>query len=162
MFHWMNPVRCINGAKDKLAASAALCLLVGTPSPARAGDMDALGAIVIGFYVYVALSIAAGAFAFWKGRHIENRRLRALVRYVILVLLFTPIPMQQSDGATQFMPAFLFVPASKFNAGMSHAPDGPFHHPVLLAYGIVLTLGIPLLMAWVAIGEGQRRRLSEP
>jgi hypothetical protein len=124
--------------------------------------MDALGAIFIGFYVYVGLAIAVGAIAFWQCRRIAHRRLRALVRFGILVLLFTPIPMQENDGATQFVLAFLFVPGSMINGGMRHAPDGLFHHPVLLAYGVVLMLGVPLVMAWVGIGERQRRRASGP
>lgn len=145
-----------------IAVLAGFCLLAGYPSPARAGDMDALGAVFIAYFVYVGLAIAGGAIAFRQCRHIENRRLRALVRFGILVVLFTPIPLQQGDGSTQFMLAFLFVPASKLTGTMTSQMHGPFHYPVLLAYGIVLLLGIPLVMAWVGLGERQRRRSADP
>ena len=162
MRHLINPVRCGRCPTRAIAALAGMCLLAGYPCAARAGDMDALGAVYIAFFVVVGLAIVGGAIALRQCRHIDNRRLRALVRFVIVVLLFTPIPLQQGDGSTQFMLAFLFVTSSTLTGATTSHLRGPFHYPVLLAYGVVLLLGIPLVMAWVGIGERHRRRSADP
>jgi len=145
------------------ATLIAFLIFAGYAPPARAGDMDALGGVIIAFFAYCGLVIVVGAIAFYQCRRIDNRRLRALVRFVILVVLFTPVPLQQANGDTKFLAAFLLLPSRLINGGMYSRPvEGILSHPVLLAYGIVLMLGIPLLMAWVGLGERQERRRADP
>jgi hypothetical protein len=142
-------------------------ILLAVSSDAYAGDMDAVGIVIIVVYGAIGAILVGSVAALWACKYIVNVRLRTLVRLLIVVSMYTPIPHYDAErGATSVAPAFLSALQSSlfsvFAGSGNHSPAhaGPFSHPFALAYGVVLLLSIPLLMLWVHIGEGYRDRAS--
>jgi hypothetical protein len=131
---------------------AAVALSLCAPS-VFAGDMDAVGYAAIAFLVYAGVVIAATIVALWMCKRIAEPRVRALVRLLIVVFLYTPVPYPVLTGQTQVLPAFMLVVSAN-----NYVPrDGILSHPVVLAYAIALLLWLPVVMLWTYVGERYRR-----
>jgi hypothetical protein len=123
------------------------------PIAASAGDMDAVGAIVIAFYLYCGIVLVASAACLYFCRSIRDRTHRAIARLSILLLVLTPVPMMQLYGKTLFMPAFLAVVASINGSGSSQHNGAS----ILIAYAVAFVLFVPLVTAWMRIGNRYAR-----
>jgi len=127
--------------------AAVTLLLSGVSRRAWAGDMDAYGYVLFASLGYCVLIVIASAVAFWICRRIADVRLRALARWSMLVLLYTPVPCA-GLGLFGMLPAFLAVFAHPYSAS-----EGPQSHPFALAYGVVCVLTLPLLIWRTSINE---------
>jgi hypothetical protein len=133
---------------DEVAQFALGIALLGFCSAAFAGDMDAVGYAIMAVYIVIGVLIAGCVVALWACRYIANVRMRALARLLILVAVFTPVPLPVQPGQIQIVPAFF--------AAMNRSPyvphEGILSHPVALAYGITLLLGLLVTMLWMHVG----------
>jgi hypothetical protein len=119
------------------------------PLGASAGDMDALGVLVVLFWVYCGLVVAAASAALYCCRFIRDRTQRAITRLAIVLLVLTPVPMAQGYGKTAIAPAFLAVLQSLNLAGSS-VRNG---YAVWVAYAMSFGLFVPLVLAWIRVGR---------
>jgi hypothetical protein len=109
---------------------------------------------VVGLAILIVAFVVASIAAFVACRFIPNRRWRALVRLLIVVIPYTPVPLMQGDRHVEIMPAY----AAAFSRQYLSQIGSPFTHPVLLAEGVVLLLGLSMVMSWIAIDERYRGR----
>lgn len=124
------------------------------PTMAAAGDMDGVGSAILVLYVFAGTVVLCSVAAFVACRWISDTRWRAVARWLIVLLLYTPVPR---DGTA--LPAFL--------AALGHAmpaQPGLLSHPLLLAYGGALLLSAPVVALWIFVsrryGTGGRDRAS--
>jgi len=126
-----------------------LCIaLLGFCGAALAGDMDAVGYAIMAVYIVIGVLTAGCVVALWACRYIANVRMRALARLLILVAVFTPVPLPVQPGQIQIVPAFFAVT----NRSPYVPHEGVLSHPVALAYGITLLLGLLVTMLWMHVG----------
>jgi hypothetical protein len=137
--------RCCDGI-TQLAVGVALLSACGV---AMAGDMDAVGYAIMLVYIVIGMLIAGCAIALWACRYIANARLRALVRLLILVAVFTPVPQATQPGHVQIVPAFIVA----LNRSTYVPHEGLLSHPVALAYGIALLLSLLVVMLWMHVSS---------
>ncbi len=117
--------------------------------PVAAGDMDAVGYAVLATLVYAGVVIVLSIAAFFLCRGIANRRFRALLRVLLLVLIYAPVHSIENSGNLSYLPAFL-----RFGLDLNGLGHGPSHqtgtqsHPYWLAYGIALLICLIVVIVW--------------
>jgi ABC-type polysaccharide/polyol phosphate export permease len=126
---------------------------LGYPICAFAGPIGAIDAMFTAVYWYIGIVICVSVVALFCCRYIRNRRLRAFMRLLIVVFLYTPIPFSNS-----YLPAFLNLPASVFVKSRAVPPIGVTAHPIALSYGIALLTTLPLLMFGIFLMERHSSR----
>jgi hypothetical protein len=132
-------------------------LLLFAPVPAAAGPIGVVSALITATYVYVAVVIVVSIAALMACRWIRNPRLRIFVRLLIVVFLYTPVPLVVAYDTTRTAPAFLSV----FGSILTGSNYGPHHgvmsHPFALAYGLAVLLSLPVVIAWTHLRERHLR-----
>jgi hypothetical protein len=148
-------VRRRSGLGDcwQIAAVAIVGVLSVWPRVANAGDMDAVGYAIGGMLVYagvvVALSIGAIVACLW----IADLRWRAVTRFLIVALVYTPVPHAGLYNEIYAQPAFLTILGD--HSLWPHS--GWLSHPFLLAYGGALALGLPVVLLWAHLSAAYSR-----
>ena len=131
---------------------AAICWLGLLPRYSFAGDMDAVGYGIIAIAVGACAVIALSVFLLWAARFVRNRRLRIYLRFLLLVFVYTPVPIVSYYDHVGFVPAISawFTPTNYW------PKDGIFSHPIALAYACVICLMLPALIIWFYASERDR------
>jgi hypothetical protein len=109
-------------------------------STAHAGPIGAINSIFQLITWIIGIVLLATVLALYLCKFIANRRLRALIRLLIVVLAFTPIKLGES-----LTPAVFSVIVTIFNAPR-YPSAGALSHPYFLSYAIALCLTMPILM----------------
>lgn len=120
-------------------ARGALAVLIALPGLAAAGDMDGVGYAILALYVYIGVAVVVGIGALVACRWIRDPRWRLIARWLIVILLYTPVPLNGSA-----FPAFM-VAWSPYSAPQA----GPLGHPIALAYAGMLLLSGPTVALWL-------------
>jgi hypothetical protein len=142
----------LRGIHRSVASFIATVVLLAMPTCSFAGDMDGLGFVLIAFAVGVGVVILLLIVMLWAARFIRNRRLRIYLRFLLIVFVFTPVPIVAYYDQVGLRPAFLaWISATNY-----WPKDGVFSHPILLAYACVITLMLPALILWTYASERER------
>lgn len=124
-----------------LAVSLPALLALATPALALAGDMDGVGIAILMLYLYIGVAIVGGIGALVACRWISDAPARLLARWLIVVVLYTPVPFEGSA-----LPAFLVAWSNP-----TPAHSGVLGHPLLLAYAGALLLSGPVVALWLYV-----------
>jgi len=133
-------------------AAWVLPLALAAYAPAvLATDMSGV-AIIAGLIWFAVVGVVTLALLF-ACRWIAERRARALVRLLILVALYTPVPpVLPSSSPQQTLPSFVFWTQWLWTARHTPGDDARLQAAVL-ATGIVLLLGLSVIVFWAWISE---------
>jgi hypothetical protein len=134
----------------RLAASVAIAAVLLHSDLARANDASGYAIILI----FGALTVVGviGLVAISACRRIVDPMRRALTRFAIAAVLFTPVPVVEYAGRVKFWPALAPLLAQLFSThGASHQDFGWLEHPLLISYAVVFVLFTPLVVAWTRI-----------
>lgn len=145
----------VDSPRTLLRSRWVLAALIALPGLALAGDMDAVGDVILALYIYIGVVVVGGVGALVACRWIGDPRWRLVARWLIVVMLYTPVPR---DGSV--LPAFL---AAWGNHSGSHA--GLLGHPMLLAYACAVLLSGPVVALWIYVSRryaGGRDLASQP
>ncbi len=118
---------------------------------AIAGPIAVISLLATLYYWVVGIVVVLSLIAIWGCRFVPNRRLRALMRVLIVVFIYTPVQWQGS-----LLPAFMLSPAMIVGMRTADQTRGIFAHPFCLSYGIVLAVLLPCLMLYLSRPRAQR------
>lgn len=136
------PIRSVGCSTAFLTAG-----LLAYARTASAGDMDAVGYLILGIYLYLGIAIALSVLAVVACKRIKSRWWRAATRLLIVVAVYTPVPQAGLYEEIAIQPAFLAALGN--HSSLPHA--GWLSHPFLMAYGGALLLGLPVVMLWTYV-----------
>jgi hypothetical protein len=134
-------------------APAAFLVFSGYPPFAMAGPIGAIDAMFTAMYFYIGIVLSLSLIAIVLLKFVPNRRLRALLRLLVVVFLYTPILAGKS-----FTPAFLYLVWNMLNPYRGTPTIGVFAHPIAMSYAIALAVTLPLLIVGMRFAERSARR----
>lgn len=135
------------------AAVSIMAVVLGYPARAMAGDMDAVGYAILGIFIVAGIVVVVSILAILACKWIADPLWRAIARFLIVVVLYTPVPHGGLYNEIYTQPAFLAMLGDH-----SYWPhSGWLSHPFLLAYGGAVALGLPVVLLWMYVSSTYSR-----